>query len=56
MDSTDAEEALTDEITQRKKIMLLTSSEFGQANAIIAVAYELLLRQEQDVHLASFAS
>ncbi|TVY20796.1 Glycosyltransferase sdnJ [Lachnellula arida] len=38
-----------------KKILFLTSSEYGQANVILAVAYELLLRREYQVHLASFA-
>ncbi|KAE9380566.1 glycosyltransferase family 1 protein [Stipitochalara longipes BDJ] len=47
---------LKDESSQRKKILLLTSSEYGQANVILAVAYELLQRQEYDVHIASFAT
>ena len=38
-----------------KKILLLTSSEYGQANVILAVAYELLLRRKYQVHFASFA-
>jgi hypothetical protein len=38
-----------------KKILFFTSSEYGQANVILAVAYELLLRQSYDVHIASFA-
>jgi len=40
----------------RKKILCLTSSEYGQANVILAVAYELLLRREYEVHIASFES
>ncbi|TVY46445.1 Glycosyltransferase sdnJ [Lachnellula occidentalis] len=38
-----------------KKILFLTSSEYGQANVILAVAYELLLRRKYQVHFASFA-
>lgn len=38
-----------------KKILFLTSSEYGQANVILAVAYELLLRREYEIHIASFA-
>ena len=38
-----------------KKILFFTSSEYGQANVILAVAYELLLRREYEVHVASFA-
>jgi hypothetical protein len=51
----DSKGPLGDGEPQRKRILLLTSSEFGQANVILAVAYELLLRQEYDVHIASFA-
>jgi hypothetical protein len=51
----DSKELLEDGEPGRKRIMFLTSSEFGQANVILAVAYELLLRQEYDVHIASFA-
>jgi len=39
----------------RKKILFLTSSEYGQASVVLAVAYELLLRQTYDIHIASFA-
>ena len=49
------EKTLKNESSLRKKILFLTSSEFGQANVILAVAYELLLRQECDIHIASFA-
>jgi hypothetical protein len=38
-----------------KKILLLTSSEYGQANVVLAVAYEMLLRQQHEIHIASFA-
>lgn len=38
-----------------KKVLFLTCSEYGQANVILAVAYELLLRGKYDVHIASFA-
>lgn len=38
-----------------KSVLLLTNSEYGQANVILAVAYELLLRQRYEVHIASFA-
>lgn len=41
--------------TKRKKITFFTSSEYGQANVVLAVAYELLLRQEYEVNIASFA-
>lgn len=40
---------------EHKKILFFTSSEYGQANVILAVAYELLLRREYQVHFASFA-
>ena len=38
-----------------KRVLFFTCSEYGQANVILAVAYELLLRQKFDVHIASFA-
>jgi hypothetical protein len=38
-----------------KRLLFLTSSEYGQANVILAVAYEFLLLQIYDVHIASFA-
>ena len=38
-----------------KKILFLTSSEYGQANVILAVAYELLLLEQYEIHIASFA-
>ncbi|EPE25405.1 UDP-Glycosyltransferase/glycogen phosphorylase [Glarea lozoyensis ATCC 20868] len=37
-----------------KRIMFFTSSEYGQANVILAVAYELLLRRKYDIHIVSF--
>ncbi len=53
--SIDSQRAIKNESSQRKKILFLTSSEYGQANVILAVAYELLLRQEYEIHIASFA-
>ena len=41
-------------IPPAKRILFFTSSEYGQANVILAVAYELLL-QNYDIHIASFA-
>jgi hypothetical protein len=38
-----------------KKVLFMTNSEYGQANVILAVAYEFLLRQRYDIHIASFA-
>lgn len=35
-------------------ILFLTNSEHGQTNVILATAYELLLRNEFDVHIASY--
>lgn len=37
-----------------KKITFLTSSEYGQANVILAVVYELLLLQTYEIQVASF--
>ncbi|TVY67503.1 Glycosyltransferase sdnJ, partial [Lachnellula suecica] len=37
-----------------KKALFMTSSEYGQANVILAVVYELLLRREYEIHVASF--
>ncbi|KAI9744297.1 MAG: hypothetical protein M1818_002449 [Claussenomyces sp. TS43310] len=39
---------------KRKKIIFLTSSEYGQANVVLAVAYEMLLLQQHEIHVASF--
>lgn len=38
-----------------KNVLFYTNSEYGQANVILAVAYELLIRQKYNVHIASFA-
>lgn len=38
----------------RKRVLFLTSSEYGQANVILAVIYEFLIRREYEVHVASF--
>lgn len=44
------------DITKKvKKVIFLTDSEYGQANVILAVAYEMLLLQQHEVHVASFA-
>jgi hypothetical protein len=51
----DSQRTVKNESSQRKKILFLTSSEYGQANVILAVAYELLLRQGYEIHIASFA-
>lgn len=40
---------------KRKKITFLTSSEYGQANVILAVVYELLLLQTYEIDVASFS-
>ena len=39
----------------RKSILFFTSSEHGQANVVLAVAHELLLTNDFDVHIASFS-
>ncbi|MCJ1249913.1 hypothetical protein MMC30_007139 [Trapelia coarctata] len=39
---------------ERKKILLMSNSERGQANVMLAVFHELLLHPEFDVHVASF--
>lgn len=41
-------------MNEQKKILLFTSSEYGQANVILAVAYEMLDRQQHEIHIASF--
>lgn len=41
-------------VPARKTVLFLTNSERGQANVVLAVAYELLLRDEVDVHIASW--
>ncbi|KAF5698761.1 glycosyltransferase family 1 [Fusarium mundagurra] len=41
--------------TSPKKILFLTNSDYGQANVVLATAYELVLAAEQvQVHIASF--
>jgi hypothetical protein len=40
---------------KQKKIIFLTSSEYGQANVTLAVAYEMLLKQQYEIHIASFS-
>jgi hypothetical protein len=47
----DSQRTVKNESSQRKKILFLTSSEYGQANVILAVAYELLLRQGYEIHI-----
>ncbi|CAG8958973.1 hypothetical protein HYFRA_00012130 [Hymenoscyphus fraxineus] len=39
-----------------KKILFFTSSEYGQANVILAVMYELLLMKKYEIHVMSFES
>jgi hypothetical protein len=41
--------------TPRITILFLTNSEYGEANVIIAVSYELLRRGNCDVHIASYS-
>ncbi|KAH7410788.1 putative UDP-glucoronosyl and UDP-glucosyl transferase [Cadophora sp. MPI-SDFR-AT-0126] len=60
MDSTEksshvSEESGDEEMRKRKRILLFTSSEYGQANVILAVSYELLILEKYEVHIASFA-
>lgn len=38
----------------RKSILLLTSSEYGSSNVVLAVVSELVLLQKYDIHIASF--
>lgn len=42
--------------TSRRSILFLTNSEHGQANPQLAVAWELLLRDEYDVHIGSYSA
>jgi hypothetical protein len=44
-----------DTTRKQKKVAFLTSSEYGQANVILAVAYEMLLLQQHEIHVASFS-
>ena len=41
-------------MSQRKRVLLMTNSERGQANVMLAATHELLLHPELDVHVASF--
>ncbi|PVH87699.1 glycosyltransferase family 1 protein [Cadophora sp. DSE1049] len=49
------EESGDEDMGKRKRILFFTSSEYGQANVILAVSYELLILQKYEVHIASFA-
>lgn len=40
----------------RKRITFFTNSEYGQANVILAVVYELLLLQSYDINVASYGA
>lgn len=40
---------------EQKRVLFLTASEYGEANVVLAVAYELLLRQKYEVHIGSFS-
>jgi len=42
-------------VGKQQRILFFTSSEYGQANVILAVSYELLILQKYEVHIASFA-
>lgn len=48
-------EAGTGDVVRQKRILFFTSSEYGQANVILAVAHELLSLQRYQIHIASFA-
>ena len=41
-------------MSERKKILVMGNGERGQANVLMAVTHELLLRPEFEVHVASF--
>jgi hypothetical protein len=36
-------------------VLLMTSSEYGQANLLLAITYELLQCPNLDIHMASFS-
>jgi hypothetical protein len=40
---------------QRKSLLFFTNSEWGQANVILATIHEFLVRDEYDIHLASYS-
>jgi hypothetical protein len=42
-------------MSERKSILFLTNSDFGQSNVVLAVAYELLTQNELDIHIASWS-
>ncbi|KAI9713657.1 MAG: hypothetical protein M1812_006629 [Candelaria pacifica] len=42
-------------VNQPKKILFITQSEYGQSNVHLAVAYEAALKEDVEVHIASFA-
>jgi hypothetical protein len=42
-------------VKSRKSILFFTNSEHGQANVMLAVAHEFLLRNEFDIHFATFS-
>lgn len=42
-------------MAERKTVLLMTNSEYGQANSFLAITYELLQRSNIDIHLASFS-
>ncbi|MCJ1306440.1 hypothetical protein MMC25_000082 [Agyrium rufum] len=43
-------------ISGKKKVLLMTCSEYGQSNVVLALADELLARNQVSVHVASFAA
>ncbi|XMA17233.1 hypothetical protein WAI453_010024 [Rhynchosporium graminicola] len=42
-------------MSEPKRILFFTSSEYGQANVVLAVASELLNMQKYEIHIASFS-
>lgn len=48
-------ESENEDVGKQQRILFFTSSEYGQANVILAVSYELLILQKYEVHIASFA-
>jgi hypothetical protein len=43
-------------MTKRKAVLFITDCEYGQSNVVLAVAYDLLLRNKVDVHIASWVA
>ena len=39
----------------QKRVLFLTASEYGESNVVLAVAYELLLRRNYEIHIGSFS-